>query len=76
MRIQIKVVTRSSKNRVAGGIGGRLKVCVTAPPEKGRANALVVETLAAHFGVPERSVRVVGGERSSLKEVEIDRVGT
>jgi len=71
VRIRIKVVTRASRNRVAGEVGDRIKVCVTAPPEKGRANELVVETIAAHYGVPKRCVRIVGGDTSSLKEVEI-----
>ncbi len=75
VRIAVKVVTRASSNRVAGSVGDRLKVCVTAPPEKGRANALVVETLAEFFGVAERAVRIVAGETASLKELEVDGVG-
>lgn len=68
VRLAIKVVTRSSKNRVAGMTGDRLKVCVTAPPEKGRANALVVETLEEFFGA---KVRIVAGETASVKQVEV-----
>lgn len=71
VRVAVKVVTRSAKNRVARARGDRLKVCVTAPPEKGRANELVVETLAEFFGVRRGNVRIAAGGTSSLKEVEI-----
>jgi hypothetical protein len=71
VRIAVKVVTRASRNRVAGRVGDRLKVCVTAPPERGRANELVEETLAEFFGVGCRTVRIVSGATSSIKEVEV-----
>ncbi|MBI2930038.1 MAG: DUF167 domain-containing protein [Planctomycetes bacterium] len=74
-RLTVKVVTRASRDRVAGMVGDRLKVCVTVAPERGRANARVVETLAEFFGVPERCVRIVAGETASVKQVEIAGLG-
>jgi uncharacterized protein len=45
---------------------------VAAPPERGRANAALVELLAELLGVPRSHVRVVGGHGSRRKLVEID----
>ena len=53
-------------------MGETLKVCVTAPPERGKANAAVEEVLADALGLPTRRVRVVVGHTSPHKIVEID----
>jgi len=45
---------------------------VTAAPEKGKANAAVIEVLAEALGLPKSALRIVSGETSPLKTVEID----
>lgn len=45
-RLTVKVVPGSSRDQIVGWLGDALKVKVTAPPEKGRANAAVVAILA------------------------------
>lgn len=72
MRLHLKVVPKSSRDRIAGWIGDRLKVQVTAAPERGKANEAVVDVLAAALGLPRARVRIVSGETSPLKTVEID----
>jgi uncharacterized protein (TIGR00251 family) len=72
MRLSIKAVPKSSKNAIAGWVGEALKVCVTAPPEKGKANAAVESVLAEALGVPAACVRVVTGHGSPRKVVEIE----
>ena len=72
MRLHLKVVPKASRDRVAGWVGDRLKVQVTAAPERGKANAAVIEVLAAALGVPRGRVRIVAGETSPLKTVEVD----
>jgi uncharacterized protein YggU (UPF0235/DUF167 family) len=46
-------------------------VRVTAPAERGKANAAIEETLAEALGVPRASVRIVRGAASPRKIVEI-----
>jgi len=70
--LHLKVVPKASRDRVVGWVGDRLKVQVTAAPERGKANAAVVEVLAAALGVPRNRVRIVAGETSPLKTVEIE----
>jgi uncharacterized protein len=72
MKLQVKVVPRASKDRVVGWIGDRLKVAVTAAPERGKANAAVVEVLAAHLELAPSRVRIVSGATQAQKTVEID----
>lgn len=47
---------------------------VTAPPEGGKANAAVAVVLAKALGVPKGAVRVVRGETSRHKQVEVEGV--
>jgi uncharacterized protein (TIGR00251 family) len=70
-RLAVKVIPKSSRNRVVGWLGDALKVSVTAPPEGGRANAAVAGLLASSLGVPASTVRCVAGHASSRKLFEI-----
>jgi uncharacterized protein YggU (UPF0235/DUF167 family) len=48
-----------------------LKLTVSAPPEKGRANREALRLVAETFGVPPRSVEIVAGEASPDKVVRL-----
>lgn len=72
MKLAVKVVPKSSRNQLAGWIGDALKVCVTAAPEKGRANAAVEEILAESLNVKKDAVRIVAGHASTRKLIEIE----
>jgi len=70
--LAVKVVPGSSRDRVAGVLGERLKVCTSAAAERGRANAAVAKVLAEAIGVDPRSVTCVSGTTSPRKEYRID----
>jgi uncharacterized protein (TIGR00251 family) len=71
--VRVKVIPRSKKNAVSGVLAdGTLKVHVTAPPEKGKANEQVCSVLAAHYRVPVRAVQIVSGHTSPRKLIRID----
>ena len=69
MKFTIKVKTNAKENVVVEGPGGELHVRVKAPPQEGRANEAVIETLAAHFKVPKSRVAIIGGFKSKTKIV-------
>jgi uncharacterized protein (TIGR00251 family) len=71
-RLLLKVVPKSSRDRIVGWVGDRLKVAVRAAPERGRANAAVVAVLAEALELPASRFRIVSGESSPQKTVEID----
>jgi uncharacterized protein (TIGR00251 family) len=48
-----------------------LKVCVTAPPEDGRANYALIEVLADWFGVKRRQIEIISGATNRNKIVRV-----
>jgi uncharacterized protein (TIGR00251 family) len=74
VRIAVHVTPKAGRDEVAGWRGGELSVRVTAAPEGGKANAAVCELLGKSLGVPKSAVRVVRGESSRHKQVEVDGV--
>ena len=71
VRMALKVVPGSSRDRVVGELGDALKIAVSAPPEGGAANRAVVKVLAAALNVPEANVTIARGHASPRKEVLI-----
>ncbi|MFA4835076.1 MAG: DUF167 domain-containing protein [Dehalococcoidia bacterium] len=69
--LRIRVIPNARKNRVLEE-EGQLKVYLTAPPAEGKANKALIELLADHFKVKKSSVRIVKGEKSRNKVVEIE----
>lgn len=72
LRIAVRVQPRASRTRVVGSIGDALKVQVTAPPVEGAANAALIALLAEVLEVPRLRIRVVAGDHSRSKIVEIE----
>lgn len=65
------MIPRARRNAVEADPAGALTVRVTAPPEDGRANDAVREALADHFNVKRSAIRIIRGEASRRKVVEI-----
>ncbi len=66
-RIQVKVVPSSSKDVIMGWLGESLKVKVQAPPEKGKANAAVIELIAQRLGIDKSQIEIASGHSSPIK---------
>lgn len=71
IRFSVKVQPRSKASELAGTFGSALKVRLQAPPVDGAANEALVELLAQSLGVPRRDIRILHGEHSRLKSVEV-----
>ncbi|MCF7795068.1 DUF167 domain-containing protein, partial [Patescibacteria group bacterium] len=50
---------------------GALKVRITSPPEKGKANLELRNLLSQEFKVPLNNVNIIKGHTSKLKRVSI-----
>ena len=72
--LSIRVTPRAKRNTVTKMKDGSVKVYVTAPPEDGRANEAVVETIAEWLGVKRRQVTIVSGATSRNKLVRLTGV--
>lgn len=70
MKIQVRVVLRSSRAAVQEE-NGVCKVHVTRPAQDGQANRQVIELLADHFRVKKYQVRILQGQASRNKSIEI-----
>lgn len=75
VEIDVQVVPRASRSAVAGVVGDRVKLLVTAPPVDGEANDAVVALLADTLGVVKRSIRLVRGQTGRRKTLEVTGMG-
>lgn len=73
--LHLKVNPRSSRDRIVGWIGDRLKISVTAPPDRGKANEAVLELLSRTLGIPGSRIRLVAGLSASEKTAALEGVG-
>jgi hypothetical protein len=67
--LAVKVVPGSSRERIVGRLGERLKVAVRKPPEKGAANKSVCDLIASAMGVRATDVEVLRGQVRPEKEL-------
>ncbi len=68
----VKVVPGARRDQIAGMLGERLKIRVSAPPEDGRANDAVCAVIAKALGIRERQVVIAGGRTHPEKTVRIE----
>jgi uncharacterized protein len=73
-RLRVRVTPGAKRGGIDGRHGDAWKLRVTAPPERGKANAAVADLLAARLGLAPRDVVVVAGASSRDKVVELHGV--
>ncbi len=66
--LSVKVIPKARREEIVGWEGERLKIKVTAPPEKGEANRAVVRLLAKSLGIAQNRIVLLKGETNRLKE--------
>ncbi len=71
-RLRVKVQPGARRNEVLGFQGEVLRLRVTAPPERGRANEAVIEMLAEVLGLPKSRLAVVTGAASRNKVIAVE----
>lgn len=72
MRLEVKVITRAKKEGIEKISETSYRIKVSIPPEKLKANKRVIELLSEKFGVKKQGVRIISGETSARKIIEID----
>ncbi len=71
----VRLQPRASRDEVVGEVQGALKIRVQAPAVDGRANEGLIDLLAQLLKLPKSAVRILSGDRSRIKRVEIRGVG-
>ena len=76
MQIRVRVTTNSRKVVVSRLGEFDFEVRVDARPSEGKANKRLIEILSEYFGVSKSNVRILKGQKSREKIVEVilDRV--
>ena len=65
--LHVKAQPGSRREGITGEHDGRLKVAVHAAPEKGKANAALIEVLADVLGLRRQQIQLMLGETSGQK---------
>lgn len=71
---RVRVAPRAGRDEVSGVVEGALSVRLTAPAIEDRANDALLEYLAGLLKTPKSAVRILGGEHSRTKRVEVHGV--
>jgi uncharacterized protein len=71
VRLTVKAVPGSSRDRIVGALGGALKIAVAAPPERGAANKAIIALLAERLAVHPSRITIARGQSSARKELFI-----
>ena len=72
--LPVKIVPGASQSEIAGWLGQELKIRVSAPPEKGKANQNVERLLAKHLNLAPKQVKIIKGHHSAHKIVEFQGI--
>jgi hypothetical protein len=67
--VAVRVQPRARRAGIAGTHAGSLKVAVTEPPEKGKANQAVIDLLCERLSLSRSQVQLLSGETSRNKRL-------
>lgn len=70
--LKLKVAPGAAGDEIVGWLGDTLKLRVSAPPEKGKANRAVVALLARTLSTSRDRIVIVAGTGSRRKRVRIE----
>lgn len=71
MKIQVIVHPNAKKSRIEQDMLDTIHVYVNQPPLEGKANKAVIDSLAEYFNVKKNCIRIVSGEKSKYKLIEV-----
>ena len=69
MKLFITAKPNARENRVEKRDESHFRVWVKAPPDEGKANAAVLETLARFLDIPKSRLALVSGRKSKQKVI-------
>lgn len=74
VKIRLRVAPSAKKALVKGVHAGALKLSVSEPPEKGKANSGVQKLIAKALNIPARDVEIIAGLSSQDKVVLLSNI--
>ena len=76
VRLRLRVQPRAKRSEVAGLHGDTVRIRLAAPPVNGAANRALLRFLAATFGVPPSTLRLLSGATGRTKVVLVVGLST
>ncbi len=70
-KVKLRVIPRARQNKIDVDESGTYRVHITAAPVDGAANAAVIKMVADYFDVPKSHIKIIRGETSRDKVIEI-----
>ena len=67
----IRVIPRARVNSITADADGTLRVHTTTAPTDGKANDAVIRALADYWKIPRSQIKIVRGQTSHNKVVEV-----
>ena len=74
IRIKLHVHPGAKRNGISGLFGDAIKLELQTPPVDGKANAALIKWFAKALGCAKSSIRIVTGESSRDKVLEIRNI--
>jgi uncharacterized protein len=74
VEFSVRVVPGASRTKVVGEWGSALKVAVSAPPERGKANDAVIKLIASVLSVKRADVQIISGHGQPLKRLVVSGI--
>jgi uncharacterized protein (TIGR00251 family) len=71
LRIWVTAKPRSKKQEIKMTAPGEYLVRIQEPAQEGKANKTLVRLLARHFAVPNSAIKILLGETSRKKLIQI-----
>ncbi|AXR61624.1 DUF167 domain-containing protein [Leptospira mayottensis] len=72
MKFTVRVKPNSKKTFFRKEDDGSITIAVRELALEGKANEAVIETISREMEIPKRKIRIVSGEKSKRKTIEID----
>jgi len=73
MKISVKLKPNAKEDRIEKISENQFSIWVKARPQKGKANQAAIGILAEYFGVSQSRVKLLKGQTSRYKQLEIYR---
>lgn len=70
--IAVKLVPNSSFNKFVDYTDDYVRIKISSPPVENRANIELINFLSKFFDVNKSKIKIVSGEKSKLKKVQIN----
>lgn len=72
--VRVKAVPGASRNSIAGLLGDRIKVRISAAPEGGKANKAIIRLLASELAIKPAQIKLVSGQTNPEKIFAIEGI--